>query len=335
MWRFRSPEDARLVAVLREPARRTGDWGALFARAERHGLAGVLLDAFRGRAIAVPADVERPVATREVAREADYAAHLDMLRAIDAALGSIRAVALKGPLLAGRLYARPSARTSTDIDLLVAPDDIVAAGQALARVGYRPWDHPREDHFRRRGHHLHFLHDAAPPVELHFHAFRGFGGMLSSDPVVARSVAAPGHLGAIRVPSPEDELAYLAVHAAGHRFMKLGWLYDLHLLLARLTPDQVEGAVTIAGASGMSRPVLLALEATRATFGAALPRKARAEGRRFEIARTIADEPRSALARTATRFAYTVSLCDDWTAAKQYMRDAALGRIEELLRPAP
>jgi Uncharacterised nucleotidyltransferase len=33
------------------------------------------------------------------------------------------------------------------------------------------------------------------------------------------------------VPSPEDEFIYLAVHAAGHSFARLIWLYDLKMLV--------------------------------------------------------------------------------------------------------
>jgi len=301
---------------------------ALFARAERHGLAGVLFDAVGPAAL--PEDLRRHVQAREIAREADHAAHLAMLRAIDAEL-EVPAVVLKGPLLGERLYARPSARTSTDIDLLVAPEALAAATAALGRAGYRPWDHPREAHFRRYGHHLHFSHPAAPPLELHFHAFRGFGATLASAQLLARSTPAPAGLRALRVLSPDDELAYLAVHAAGHRFMKLGWLYDLHLLLAQLRPEHVQAALTL----GMSRPVRLALEAVRGTFGAELPAGMRARGPRFEIARSIADEPDSAVAKTLTRVAYTLSLCEDWAATKRYVRDASRARFEALFRPDP
>jgi hypothetical protein len=331
-WRFRSSEDADVVTALRDPSRSAADVSALLARAERHGLAGALFDTFVERGIAIPPGIRREIELREIAREADHAAHLAMLRAIAGELGEVPAVALKGPLLGERVYRRPSARTSMDIDLLVAPDAMEAATTALTRVGYRAWDHPREEHFRRRGHHLHFLHDRAPPVELHFHAFRGFGGILPSAAMVARS--RPTATG-IRVPSPADDVAYLAIHAAGHRFMKLGWLYDLHLLLAGVSSADVEDAFRLADEAGLSRPMVLALDAVRATFGASLPASIRAHGTRYEIARTVAEEPRSAIARSATRFAYTISLCEDWTATKQYVRDTALGRIDELFRSAP
>ncbi|MBX3252467.1 MAG: nucleotidyltransferase family protein, partial [Myxococcales bacterium] len=240
--RLRSAEDRTLVDALRAgspPARLAEvDLGALFGRAERHGLAGVLHDRCNDAGVVLPVDLERSIAVRGAARACDHAAHLDMLHRMDAALGTagLRAVALKGALLAERLYPRPSARPTTDIDLLVCEQDLELAARALESLGYTPSTAASEEHFRRAGHHLHLLHPAAPCIELHFHAYRGFGRILRSEPLVGRSRAVPG-FASVRVLAPEDELLYLAVHAAGHRFMRLVWLYDLLLLLQQLDDD--------------------------------------------------------------------------------------------------
>jgi hypothetical protein len=311
------------------------DLSALFARAERHGLAGVLFDAYVAEEVPLPAGLERELATRAAARACDHAAHLDMLRRIDGALdrAGLAGVALKGALLAERLYERPAARPTTDIDLLVAERDLDEAASALAAIEYTPSNDPSEAHFRNAGHHLHLLHPRAPCIELHFHAYRGFGGVLRSEPLLVRSVSISGYR-RVRALAPEDELLYLATHAAGHRFMRLGWLYDLLLLVRRLDDTACATAFARARASGMTRPLALALGLLEELFGWRVS-SARDAGDALALRRrllgTITEEPRWPLARSATRFAYTLALCEDWTAARSYARDAFAYRFGHLV----
>ena len=96
--------DSVLVEVLRAlpdvPAAARLAVAALIARAERHGLAGVVHDALAGASIRGATNVEREVAWRQAARELDHAAHLEMLSTIDNALAQrgLVAVAPSRPL---------------------------------------------------------------------------------------------------------------------------------------------------------------------------------------------------------------------------------------------
>ena len=81
----------------------------------------------------------------------------------------IRSTALKGPLLGEAIYGEPGRRQSSDIDLLVATEQLSAAVEAVRRLGYQV---PR-DHVEAGG--LPLLHFALahergelPPVELHW-----------------------------------------------------------------------------------------------------------------------------------------------------------------------
>jgi hypothetical protein len=333
------PENELLVEALRElPRVRPRDAAALavlLETAEQHGVAGVLHGAHRDAGVALPPDLERRLSLRAAAREADHAAHVGMLHRIDGALAEagLEAVALKGVLLGARLYARPSVRPTTDIDLLVAEGDLERAGAALVATGYRASDDPAEELFRRWGHHLHFAHPEAPPVELHFHAYRGFGGVLRSEPLLARSVPAPEigsrRLARIRVLAADDELVFLATHAAAHRFIRLGWLYDLLLLLRsgehaggdpRVEP-LTERATIRARELGMSRPLALALGLAGELFGwRGAAGIGQLGGSRRLLLRAITREPPSRLARGVTRFAYSLALAEDWSAAGRYAR---------------
>ena len=332
---FLAPEDAAFVAAIRALPR-VHDEGAaatseLFSRAERHGLAGVLLDAYVAAGVPLPEAVQRRAAARELAREADHAAHLAMLREIDRALvrANLVAVALKGALLAERLYPRPSARPCTDIDLLVPEGALDRATEALRAVGYAPWDDPAEARFRAESHHVHLVHPRAPTLELHFDAFKGFGTVMRADPLVARSRPVPGAepgLSVVRCLAPEDEVVYLAAHAAGHRFMRLGWLYDVWLLVQKLDDDAMRAVVTRAAETKLMRPLVLAFDLLEELFGWSPPALLSSAGRvRFAIATAIAREPTSSLARSATRFVFTLALCADQQSARKYAREAMTG----------
>ena len=334
-----SPEDRELVAALR------GDWtrggrglSALFDRAQRHGLGDVVDDAAVAAGIVVDDDLRRSLDHMRVARDLDHAAHAAMLRAVDGALAEaqIRTVVLKGVLFAERFYARPSGRPTSDIDLLVALGDLRAAQHALETVGYRMVDDDREQAWSlREHHHLHLAHPHALPLELHFHAYRGFGSVIDGAAVVTRSIPSDrGTYRALRVLAPEDELVFLAVHAAAHRFVRLGWLYDIKLLLATMSPAQVQRAAERAASTGYAFPVGLAATLLVESLGVAEEAVApllRLDHVRGPLLRAMVAEPRNPVLRSATRFAYTMMLCDDVRGALGYSLRSSRGHVGRIL----
>jgi hypothetical protein len=305
----------------------------MFSRAEVHGVAGVLWAAWKSSGAPVAAELASSLEARALAREMDHQAHLAVLGMIDSAL-TVPAIALKGPLFAVRYYERPSARGTTDIDLLVAERDIEGAIRSLASVGYDLADSREAVAWSlREHHHVHLVRPHAPDLELHFHAHRGFGVTLRTELLAERSVAMEG-FSAIRVPSPEDELAYLAVHAASHRFGRLGWLYDLRLVVERMSPAAVELAAARARAWGVARPLALAGELLIEVLGmdpsVVRPLGALAPARKA-VVHAIVAEPRTRLLRAATRLAYTLMLADSTAASLRYARSYSLDRTRTLL----
>lgn len=318
--------DRTLLRALRGNLPAEPELADMFVRAEVHGLAGVV------RA-AVPA-TSRAVDVREVARSLDHAAHLGLLARIDAAFGrrAIDAVALKGPLLAERLYATPSARVCSDVDLLIAERDIDRAIEALGTLGYRHRrDDPVEQRFRADHHHLHLSNPAALPIELHFHAYRGFGQTLASEPLLARKESF-GAFVAIGVLAPPDELVYLAVHAAAHRFTRLSWLYELDLLARRMSSGEIAIAAVRARENGFARVLAFAAMVLVDLFGADVDelRPLLRSEIRLRGASALVREPDAALSRSITRFVYSLALCDDAAAARRYARRAMRGYLERL-----
>jgi hypothetical protein len=159
----------------------------------------------------------------------------EALSVLDSA--SVRAVALKGPVLGERVYPDPRLRLSADLDLLVATNDLDRAAAALKKIGYGP-DKESEDRFLRKYHyHLHLTRSCPPVIELHFRLSDGFGVRMAAEPFLSRAGSHRTAGGAIAgILAPEDELLYLCIHAAGHRFIRLSWLCDIKLLLRRY-PD--------------------------------------------------------------------------------------------------
>ncbi len=158
----------------------------------------------------------------------------DTLEPVLAALDAegLRTIALKGPVLAERLHADPTVRRSSDLDLLVLPADLEGAVQSLEGFDYRTDTGVSARYHKRYHHHCVLSHPRRPPVELHFRLYVGFGVNVEAQGFVERARLYQTRRGSrCYVLSPEDEFLYLCLHAAGHDFARLAWLYDLKRLL--------------------------------------------------------------------------------------------------------
>lgn len=306
---------------------------AILARAELHGVAGVLWDAWKAAGVPVDADLAMRAEAGAIARELDHEGHLAMLRQIDAHL-SVPATVLKGPLFARRYYAHPSARGTSDIDLLVDESQLERVIASLAPLGYTVFDsHDEVAWSRREHHHLHLTRPRSPDLELHFHAHRGFGVTLRSDTLTERRVGVDG-FARLCVPAAEDELVFLAVHAASHRFGRLSWLYDMRLVVERMTDEQLALVARRAKAWGVSRVLALTGELLVEVLGVSpsrvRPLGALSVGRR-PLVRAVVAEPRSGVLRSATRFAYTTMLADSMVASVRYARTSSFAHARRVL----
>jgi hypothetical protein len=231
------PDD---LTAVREIGRRLGGdggsetWAALVDEAACHGVLGVIAPHLAD--FDLPSSVRRSIEQRTgVGR----LWHQHLVGALEHAVSAletagIRVCVLKGPPLAERLYADPAVRPSMDIDLLIEPADVDRAADALGEAGYEGDSEASRSYLLRHAHHLHFSKPNLPPVELHFHAYAGFGVVVPASALMDRSTAylTTEAIGVL-VPRPEDEFVYLAIHAAGHSFIRLLWLYDLKLLVRR------------------------------------------------------------------------------------------------------
>lgn len=315
------------------------DWAALLRAAAEHGVLYALFDALRDAIPPAAArEAEAALAIQALECELSLRALGACLEALDAS--GVRAVALKGPLLAERLYGSPLARASVDLDLLVLPSELERAMAALARAGYQAGSAREVRGYRRHHHHVPLGHAAYPTVELHFAAYVGFGVELAAAPLLARSIPwqSPSTGLRARVLRAEDELVYLAVHGAGHRFARLVWLYDLKLL-ARAHPSwtardllehaQALGVRRAVGASlhELDRALQTAVEGARAAdlvdpfARIALP-----------LLRGATSGRRSARLETAKNVAATTLFCDSPGRALGHLAKKVMADLPRRLR---
>jgi hypothetical protein len=139
-------------------------------------------------------------------------------------------ISLKGPWLARRLYGDTALRLYSDLDLLVRRTDFVRSEELLSGLGFAATGR-REDYARTwgRGSVILELHDDVEnPLAFDF----GIEGawdraqLAEFDGVQARLLA------------PSDELRFLCLHGARHRFERLSHILDLVLAFRRLTRRQ-------------------------------------------------------------------------------------------------
>ena len=217
-------------------------------------------------------------AALELANRRETTEVLDALAA-----GGVEAILLKGAALAHTLYPEPWLRARGDTDLLVRAADRRAAFAVLEQLGYRRSEAAggelasSEASFSRPG--------SALPFDLHWRTNNSslLGPVLEFESLRARAepVAA---LGAhARGPGQVDAVLLAAIHRATHHQMpvhvdgqahrgdRLVWLYDLHVMLPTLAPEQLGELAARAGRHRVAGLCLDALRAAQATFGTVVP----------------------------------------------------------------
>jgi hypothetical protein len=279
------PEHALLLAAARaavdpatveEPAMEGVDWDAFLALAGRNRLLPLA-----HRLVAERAEVPERVRSRlraELAENGRAAlARSAELRRLAGAMenAGVQAVAYKGPALAVRAYGHLALRTYSDLDLLVAPDDVPAAARVLEGCGYAAAHRftPAQDAVFRRtdgDYPYHHPHTAAL-VELHCHVSSArFGVALPTAALIARARPVPIGGGPVPALADDDLLLALALHGAKHRWSRLEWLTAAAALAVRAELD-LEQTLDRASAIGARRTVLLMLLLARDALGLPLP----------------------------------------------------------------
>lgn len=190
----------------------------------------------------------------------------------------IRAIPLKGPVLAAMAYGNLSLRRFGDLDILVRHPDVLRAKQILLSQGYRPEPELtcRQEALHLQTHYVYtFVHDgSAAVVELHYRIRPRYFSFTLDPGQLQRSLeliaVGSKHVWSL---SPEDTLLILCAHGANHCWERLAWICDIAELL-RTHPSlnwrQVqEQARTV----GSERMLLLGLWLAHELLDAELPQE--------------------------------------------------------------
>lgn len=182
---------------------------------------------------AIPSTIRHKLKAAE--REASIAAFYwtsELTRVLQGfAHSQLKVVLLKGPFLAHRLYGGAALRSSYDLDLLVAKDQLGEAEDALLRLGFKPGT--PDDYHRQwfRG---------PTTVELHHDVENPLAFDFDTSSAIARSQPAVYEGQPCWHLAPGDELVFLCLHGVRHRFERLSLVLDLCHAFRTLQPPALE-----------------------------------------------------------------------------------------------
>jgi hypothetical protein len=223
------------------------EWGAALALAEDEHVLAWAADRLRSREGVISPRILRRLETIE--RDAAIAAFYwcselkGVLRAFDRS--SLRVVLLKGPSLAERLYGSVALRASRDLDLLVSKTDLTRAESVLTAMGFVPDAYP-DDYHRA-------WHRETTTVELHHDVENPLAFNFDVESALRQAQKAVFQGQPCWLLAPEDELLFLCLHAARHRFERLSLVLDLQLAFEKLTGDanEAQRRPEVAGLNGL------------------------------------------------------------------------------------
>jgi hypothetical protein len=247
------------------------DWDVLFKEAKLHGLSAWLHHAVQTSDGVVPkahaAQLSSEAFGMAGATLQVKAFWGQVLNALQSRC--IQPVLLKGYALGARLYPDPLMRPTSDVDLLISEAELAPASEVMVQLGLRPMEAEAKAYHREHHHHLTF-EGAQGMVELHFRLVAGFGGVMDGEGPLSRAQTATLEGRTIRLLSAEDELLYLALHAANHLYGRLSWLYDLKLF-TRMIPVDWSTLAERAKAIGMQGPAAITFALLREHLGVPIP----------------------------------------------------------------
>jgi hypothetical protein len=289
-------------AALEHQIRDDADWTSLISAAQLHGVIPLLRECLsRLNPTLIPKNVISRLRREFQGCAANSLLYARELTCLQGRLeeNGMRAIAMKGPALAARLYGKLTLRQCRDLDLLVPRDEVTETLELLQSLGYdRHASYAGTSAALRTDKHILLVHrNSATKVEAHWaislpplHVGLDFNSLWERREQVL-VLGTP-----VTVPSAIDLLLMLCVHWASHCWASLKWGCDIALFLRCYSDIDWERLFEEARRSGCLRMLLLGMELAR-DVGGALPWAVEA--------RVKADASIQSLARDARRRAYT------------------------------
>ena len=187
----------------------------------------------------------------------------------------IRCIPLKGPVLTVASYRKLGLRDFCDLDLWVAPADVIGTVSVLGGLGYSGWAIPQQGiaaHLRTECEHDLISKDRAVTVDLHWAIGRNDFTMPMDFEALWPRTARTKLIGS-EVPdlSPEDTFIYLCYHGGRHLFSRLSWVCDVAATIAAHPTLDWDALVARATQMGARRLLLLGLCVAQELLGTELP----------------------------------------------------------------
>lgn len=261
------------------------DWEYFTGKAIRQGVAPLLYGTI-GQAAAGCGVPEAALRRLERSYYATAAYNLRLFRRLKAALESFQdagvgVLVLKGPVLASLTYPNFAVRPIGDLDLLIRPEDYERACGLLKGLGYcldpsvpQLGSDEMVDYAHCFSQVRFWSHDGTV-IETHF-SLLNIGPPKEDTAVIwRRSLGFEGVGFQGRMPSPEDMLIHLCLHAIQHNYSKLLYFCDIASLLTRYGDRLDWGYLTAAVARRRMRPLVYnTLLLTRELLGVSAPEAA-------------------------------------------------------------
>jgi hypothetical protein len=281
-------------------------WPHLIALAERHAVVGLFWRAVQHRndiTASALAEIKEHV-HRTAIFDLTLGAELSAILGLFSAEG-IPVIALKGPVLAASLYGDAALRSSSDLDLLIQPQDVLRAQASLESRRYRlestlPWTGDRAC-FRRRDSQMSFSRSNARTekndgpevlwVDLHWRLLPGYFPETFDDREIwSHMRQAPNFRTRAATLPPETLLLFLCAHGTKHLWLRLSWICDI----ARLLQVEKEMDWTLVFAqtkqSDTQRMVTLGLSLASELLGVPVPAAAQERILDDSLASALADQ---------------------------------------------
>jgi hypothetical protein len=268
---LRRPQSSDDIQRMRDLMPGIRQWGVMARGAQRHRVATLVLAGLQAsNSPHMPASAVEELRRLSVIgarRSLVQVAEVGRLCRLFAAAG-IRVLVLKGVALSVQLYGEPGVRTARDIDLLVAPEQLVQAQETLALAGYQQRQNlpsPRQHAaYLRWIKEFEFYHGVTRGlVELH-HRLTDNPDLLPVEFAALWNEREEVRLGDVTIATLSRQRLplYLCVHGGDHGWARLHWLVDFAAAVSRL-PD-LDAEIEAAGRCGLKwsflHPLMLANE---------------------------------------------------------------------------
>jgi hypothetical protein len=267
---WRASQDEAILDACREGP----DWSDYLRLVDRHRTPALGWAALkRVSSIKIPESVALEMRKRSDACRMMAAINFQMLARLLNRFNrdTIPVMPLKGPLLSLALYGDIGLRQSKDLDIVVAPEDILRAQQCLESLGWHSSAaysslSPRQLKFNlQHEHHIAYCHPQYHcELELHWRASWDIPEFAADR--LARNIACEWKGCSYRIMSPVDLTLYLCNHGSDHAWCRAKWLGDLARMFAGESVD-LRAAFDQAHKSGQERSLLICLRLLRDAYG--------------------------------------------------------------------